>query len=282
MILVNDKGERKATGSFYTPDYIVAYIVAADARRRSWTNARPALCGGHGRVAALPPQAPAHDERGRNRLAAPGAGQHAEHAAREAFLGIKVCDTAMGSGHFLVNAVDFITDGVIEQHAALPRRTPGRALGVEPPPAADRTGAPGTSSGELARAGHRRGRGAAGRHRAADAAGDEALHLRRGPEPHGGGAGQAEPLAPLLHRRRAAQLPGPSPALGQLAGRRGRAHGGGGDPADRERAVRPLCRPLRRAAGPDRRHDPDRRAGRLDAGRRAPERARASPTSRPR
>jgi type I restriction-modification system DNA methylase subunit len=25
--IVNDKGERKATGSYYTPDYIVEYIV---------------------------------------------------------------------------------------------------------------------------------------------------------------------------------------------------------------------------------------------------------------
>ena len=31
---------------------------------------------------------------------------------------------------------------------------------------------------------------------------------------------------------------------------------------DGQRPVRPLRRPLRRAAGPDQRHDPDRRAGR--------------------
>jgi hypothetical protein len=42
----------------------------------------------------------------------------AEAAAREAFLGIKVCDPAMGSGHFLVNAVDFLADGIIQRMQA--------------------------------------------------------------------------------------------------------------------------------------------------------------------
>ena len=42
----------------------------------------------------------------------------AERQAAEAFLGITCCDPAMGSGHFLVNAVDFITDGMIERMQA--------------------------------------------------------------------------------------------------------------------------------------------------------------------
>ena len=39
----------------------------------------------------------------------------AERDAFEAFLGIKVCDSAMGSGHFLVNTVDHLTDGIIRR-----------------------------------------------------------------------------------------------------------------------------------------------------------------------
>ena len=39
----------------------------------------------------------------------------AERDALEAFLGIKCCDPAMGSGHFLVNAVDHLTDGIIRR-----------------------------------------------------------------------------------------------------------------------------------------------------------------------
>ncbi len=53
--------------------------------------------------------------------------ERAERDAAEAFLGIKVCDPAMGSGHFLVNAVDFLTDGIIlrmqayhDSHAGVP------------------------------------------------------------------------------------------------------------------------------------------------------------------
>lgn len=109
-------GERKATGSYYTPDYIVNYIVqhtlepilderetlfraamdrCADLRRRLERTSDPAA------VQVL-----------REQL------DGAEREAREAFLGIKVCDPAMGSGHFLVNAVDFLTDGIIRRMQA--------------------------------------------------------------------------------------------------------------------------------------------------------------------
>lgn len=114
--LVTDRGERKATGSYYTPDYIVNYIVqhtlepilderetlfraamdrCADLRRRLERTSDPAA------VQVL-----------REQL------DGAEREAREAFLGIKVCDPAMGSGHFLVNAVDFLTDGIIRRMQA--------------------------------------------------------------------------------------------------------------------------------------------------------------------
>ncbi len=39
----------------------------------------------------------------------------AAQAAREAFLGIQVCDPAMGAGEFLISAVDVLTDGIIER-----------------------------------------------------------------------------------------------------------------------------------------------------------------------
>ncbi len=59
-------GERKETGSYYTPDYIVKYIVE-------------------------------------NTL-----GPLVENATPEEILSLKVLDPAMGSGHFLVEAVDFL------------------------------------------------------------------------------------------------------------------------------------------------------------------------------
>jgi type I restriction-modification system DNA methylase subunit len=71
--LFTDKGERKATGSYYTPGYIVDYIV-------------------ENTLGPLTEKA----------------------AAPEDVLGIKVLDPAMGSGHFLVGAVDFIGRRCVE------------------------------------------------------------------------------------------------------------------------------------------------------------------------
>jgi type I restriction-modification system DNA methylase subunit len=74
IYLATDKGERKATGSYYTPDYIVKYIVkntiepVIEKKKQEWLGtSRP----------------------------------FADH-----ILSIKVLDPAMGSGHFLVEATD--------------------------------------------------------------------------------------------------------------------------------------------------------------------------------
>lgn len=73
--LLNDKGERKETGSYYTPDYIVKYIVEQA-------------------VGPLLDNAVV-DKR-------------SEADCIEAVLNIKVLDPSMGSGHFLVEAVEYI------------------------------------------------------------------------------------------------------------------------------------------------------------------------------
>ena len=109
--LVNDKGERKASGSYYTPDYIVAYIVEQtlesilDERAVEFAGAMERVVDVRKRLlTATNTNALLQRER-----------EKWERAAREAFLGITVCDPAMGSGHFLVNAVDYLTDGIIER-----------------------------------------------------------------------------------------------------------------------------------------------------------------------
>ena len=114
--LVNDKGERKATGSYYTPDYIVEYIVGH--------TLDPILAGRDGdfraamdRCAGLRRRLRRISDPAKVRLLRDQLRQ-AERDAREAFLGIKVCDPAMGSGHFLVNAVDHLTDGIIQRMQA--------------------------------------------------------------------------------------------------------------------------------------------------------------------
>ncbi len=114
--LVNDKGERKATGSFYTPDFIVEYnvsqtldpILAQRAERFAATMDQ---------IAVLRRKLLHTLDAGANRVLREQLAR-AERDALEAFLGIKVCDPAMGSGHFLVNAVDHLTDGIIQRMQA--------------------------------------------------------------------------------------------------------------------------------------------------------------------
>jgi hypothetical protein len=76
VYLATDKGERKATGSYYTPEYIVQYIVEHTV-------------------------GPVLDE-----LRAKHVGD--EPALVSAILAVNVLDPSMGSGHFLVAAADYI------------------------------------------------------------------------------------------------------------------------------------------------------------------------------
>jgi hypothetical protein len=79
--LLNDRGERKATGSFYTPDFIVKYIVDA--------TVGPVL-----RAAVKDaPDAPAQIA---------------------AVLAVNVLDPAMGSGHFLVETTEYIARFLVD------------------------------------------------------------------------------------------------------------------------------------------------------------------------
>ena len=81
LALRNDKGERKATGSYYTPDYIVKYIVEE--------TLRPLL------ERAVEYKTEDTD-------------------CIEAVLGIRVLDPAMGSGHFLVEATETIARYLVD------------------------------------------------------------------------------------------------------------------------------------------------------------------------
>lgn len=111
--LVNDKGERKASGSYYTPDYIVKYIVEQTLEPILDERAVE-FAGAMERVVDVRQRLQGPEGQSANRLLQRER-ERWERAAREAFLGITVCDPAMGSGHFLVNAVDYLTDGIIER-----------------------------------------------------------------------------------------------------------------------------------------------------------------------
>jgi len=77
VYLATDRGERKATGSYYTPDYIVKYIVEHTV-------------------------GPLIEERMR------------EDNPIDGILSLKLLDPAMGSGHFLVEATDRLAHALVE------------------------------------------------------------------------------------------------------------------------------------------------------------------------
>ncbi len=82
VYLATDKGERKATGSYYTPDYIVEYIVentVGPVIEEKWKEA-----------------------------------EKSKASFVEATLSINVLDPAMGSGHFLVGATEFLATKLMD------------------------------------------------------------------------------------------------------------------------------------------------------------------------
>ena len=92
LYLTTDKGERKATGSYYTPDYIVEYIVE--------NTLGPLVEQARERVKAQVRQTGSLDKEERQR-------QSAALFVQE-ILALNVLDPAMGSGHFLVEATNFL------------------------------------------------------------------------------------------------------------------------------------------------------------------------------
>ena len=88
--LKTDKAERKATGTYYTPDYIVKYIVEQ----------------------TLTPLLREIEQRGPV-MAARAAGKQDNSFANEV-LKLNICDPAMGSGHFLLEATTFLADHIVD------------------------------------------------------------------------------------------------------------------------------------------------------------------------
>ncbi|MCI0477628.1 MAG: Eco57I restriction-modification methylase domain-containing protein, partial [Anaerolineales bacterium] len=121
-----DKGERKSTGSYYTPDYIVKYIVhntldpILTEREQQFANALK-------KCRALSKK----KDRAKNPALMRALNKQVEQAnqhAVEILLDIKVCDPAMGSGHFLVEAVDYLTDRIIRIVNQYPENNPVLAM----------------------------------------------------------------------------------------------------------------------------------------------------------
>ena len=115
--LENSRQERKATGSYYTPDYIVKYIVEHTVGlvlEEKLETLRPWLREAEKQHRIHRKNAEAKTE-AFGKYEDPEKFWNREDMLRLAYdvLDIKVLDPAMGSGHFLVEAVDFITDRLL-------------------------------------------------------------------------------------------------------------------------------------------------------------------------
>ena len=122
--LENDKRERKASGSYYTPDSIVKYIVehtVGPVLTEKLEALRPAFREAQQMLRAERQKREANEKL---RLSAKNPEEETyietRGAVNEAFFDIKALDPAMGSGHFLVEAVDYITDRMAEFLTAFP------------------------------------------------------------------------------------------------------------------------------------------------------------------
>ncbi|TEU19049.1 MAG: hypothetical protein E3J21_04680 [Anaerolineales bacterium] len=105
VYLETDRGERRATGSYYTPQYIVEYIVE--------NTLGPLVDEALERVKARAKGAKSRAARA-----------EAEQSLVDEILSLKVLDPAMGSGHFLVEATEYLalelaTDPYVETEVSV-------------------------------------------------------------------------------------------------------------------------------------------------------------------
>ena len=101
VVVDRDDAERHDSGSYYTPEALVSLIIeravgpAVAARSQAFTAAAERLAGDDRR--------PVHERLAELAMLDPAS----------ALLELKVCDPAMGSGHFLVSLVDWLADQVL-------------------------------------------------------------------------------------------------------------------------------------------------------------------------
>lgn len=131
VYLENDKRERKATGSYYTPDYIVKYIVEntvgpvlsekLDALRPKLREAQLTLKKERDKYKALGGKGDSPENQ-----------TYLKHRQLvDDLFDVKVLDPAMGSGHFLVEAVDFISDKILGDKEGFLRAFPWNPITAE-------------------------------------------------------------------------------------------------------------------------------------------------------
>ncbi len=123
VYLSNDKAERKASGSYYTPDSIVEYIVEhavgpvlaekLETLRGELRKVRKTFENELAKLKVPPVPTPVRSGAMSARDFAANKTYLAHRELVEQLFDFRTLDPAMGSGHFLVEAVDFITDRLL-------------------------------------------------------------------------------------------------------------------------------------------------------------------------
>lgn len=137
VYLSNDKAERKASGSYYTPDPIVEYIVAhtvgpvldekLEALRGEFRKVRKTFDNELQKSQAYPSKDISSGKLDHRQWA--GLQTYNAHKELvEQLFDLRVLDPAMGSGHFLVEVVDFVTDKLLNFLNQFPRNPVNFAL----------------------------------------------------------------------------------------------------------------------------------------------------------
>ncbi len=123
VYLSNDKAERKASGSYYTPDAIVEYIVEQtvgpvlseklETLRGELRKVRKTFDNELAKLKVPPSPEPVRAGAMTARDFAAAKTYETYKELVEQIFDFRTLDPAMGSGHFLVEAVDFITDRLL-------------------------------------------------------------------------------------------------------------------------------------------------------------------------
>jgi type I restriction-modification system DNA methylase subunit len=106
----SDPSERKSTGSYYTPEYIVDYIVRNTVGEKLKEINADFLAKEKANLEALRPAVDLYERAALANLLE----ENALQFVREKILRLSILDPAMGSGHFLVNAANLIANFITE------------------------------------------------------------------------------------------------------------------------------------------------------------------------
>ncbi len=126
VYLENDRKERKASGSYYTPDHIVKYIVentVGPVLAKKFEKLRPKFREAQADYNKAVARAEGFRKQGMQ-PDDPAKVANSYHGLVDDLFDLKVLDPAMGSGHFLVEAVDFICDRILGQREGFLRAFP--------------------------------------------------------------------------------------------------------------------------------------------------------------